>query len=134
MPSRFKDQDPTRHEHSWVAYDLIEKKCNGFYNGRKCVAIKIGSDEWQRRRDEWQNYYDMCKETVAFKHYVDMKQALADKNHKRRDEILEEIKKTTRVVLNDMGDKVLESLDPIPTPHIPDPFDVNFPYIVEDVR
>lgn len=118
-------KEPSEHIHSWTLNpDQVSMRCVNYYQGYPCIKIRVSKEEFDRREQEWNNYYEMVKTTSSYK------DSIAFKNHEiSLKELLERIDKRTVKVFNEYGDPTLELIDPLPSPTFPDPQDPKQYYI-----
>lgn len=133
MP-RKGDVDPVvkEHSHLWVRnQDGITSRCANPYKGGKCKAIRVSPEEYQRRQQEWDSYFTLCRTTPAYQDYLLMCEAFTSKNKPQIQEIMTRIKERTFTKENEYGDEVIELKDPLPTPECADPYNPKNIYVVE---
>lgn len=104
MPVR---QSPTKteevHQHYFVqGYNQDERYC-------KCGALKISLEEYQRRIDEWDNYFSLVKTTDSYQDYMKIKKLGWEKDNPEKVELMKRIKQR------------LEKNDYLSKPGFPDP-------------
>ena len=136
QPNRFtKTEDDGMHIHNWHTKDFVEEYCTASYYGNPCKAIKIGTNEYSRRKSEWDNYFEMVRTTDSYRDYQEMKEAYVTRNFPKMAEIRERIAKRMKISqtkTDDWGEPIVEFDEDhyLPKPHFPDP-ESTFPYVVE---
>lgn len=119
------------HLHNWYPNpDGVSEYCSNGYNGGKCMTIKIGLREWERRKEEYDAYLELSKTTDAYRDYQEMKQAYAAGDQERMAEIDKRVMARNQLAPNKFNDPSLMPIDPMPKPSFPDP-EKPFAYLVE---
>lgn len=57
-----------------------------------CREIAMTEEEYQRRCDEWNNYYQLCNQSEAHADFMEMRDAFMSHNKPRMKEIQERVK------------------------------------------
>src|SRR6185312_11197908 len=78
MPAAHKDdfkEETTAHVHNWYPIDSlgIIYHCVNGYHGGKCITLKCGRREYERRCEEWDAYLDHCRTSDSYRDYLEMK-------------------------------------------------------------
>lgn len=118
MAAPRREEIEQKHTHNWIRKDQVEFYCSGLYKGYPCIHIKIGAQEFDRREDEYNNYYELIRTTPAFIDWQEMSIAFKVKDLEKVRKIKERIAQRTDGYL--------------PKPNFPDPA-TPFLYVVEGI-
>ncbi len=87
MPKQSTAQIEQSHQHLFIpGYNQDEKYC-------KCGALKISYEEFERRRDEWNNYFQLVSQSEAKRDFDEMKIAFKARNIEKMREIKARVNK-----------------------------------------
>ena len=130
--AKVTDIKEDKHIHNWYTVDGVEYHCKAYYKGYPCLKIKVGIEEYQRRIDEWTNFYQLCQQTEAKRDYDEMREAV---KYGRKKEIRERIAKKMTVKQNDLGDNIYiqPNENYLESPDFPDPSNPNSSYVWKEV-
>lgn len=114
-------------------YNRSEEVCKNLYNGRPCLALKVSNAEWERRNEEWRNFYALCQQTEAKRDYDLMCDAFKRKDQKEMKEILKRVNKRCQVKTDEFGDNdfTFSKEEYLDGPSFPDPANPKSVYFFE---
>lgn len=69
------EENKQEHIHNWYPNGLVEECCKNLYNGQLCNKIKISEEEYNRRADEWNNYYQLVLTTPSYLRFKKIREA-----------------------------------------------------------
>jgi thiaminase len=106
------------HLHSFVLnnYNFTEENCS-------CGLIRVSQEEADRRKEEWNNFYSLVRETEAHHDYQKMKRLVAVGDTEGMKEVLKRVH--SRLVdtgkKDDWGETIFEYHSNLVKPDFPDP-------------
>ena len=136
MPATKKEEDQKEfHEHRWSRKTQTESFCISFYKGKPCIKLGIGQNEYDRRKTEWEAYFNLCQETPSKRDYEEMRIAYKAQDKEKMAEIKKrvEVRCQKSTEMNEWGDygfKCIESEYFAQEPSFPYPEHPSLPYVI----
>jgi hypothetical protein len=88
MPKPKLQEEKQEHKHRW-----IEGGQNTWYCDQDdCRLVRITQDEYDRRIEEWDNYYQFVQTTESYQDFVAMRKAFFERNKPEIDLIIKRAK------------------------------------------
>lgn len=142
---RQDNPEEQEHKHRFcISGNLAEEYCDQMYKDKPCKVVRISREEEDRRREEWAEYYRMCKEAPGYQDYLEM-QAIFGSEHRKfgkfSDEDIQKIRairarvrERCDVVIDRFGDENLVLKDKLKQPPFEDPDSPYFKVVYSDAQ